>query len=263
LTAAGASPMIERSRSPCAPEETMPTSITVGRLLSTSLAVFLRSLGPMAVLSIVLFGPVGLLSGMSLTATGETTLSGMAVVAMIASFFATYLAQGVITRGAYGVLRGGPFPLDRAVSAALTRLPVLILLALAMSVMLMAGYMLLIVPGIMLQCALFVAVPVLMVEGGGVGTVVQRSFDLTAGYRLRIFGLYLLMILIVQLPAGILGFVLQFTLMDTSPMVAQILVTIINGLAGLGMAVAMVVTYYRLREDSEGVGLDELEEVFA
>jgi len=247
----------------------MPTKISVGELLSSSLSIYLRSLGPILVVTAVVYVPLVLL--MFGTAPGEVDEFGRQsgnptlafLITTVGGFFAAYVGQGVITRGTYHVLRGEGFPLGLAASAALGRLGPLLLLAIAITVLTMMGYMLLIIPGIMIQCALFVAVPVLMVEGGGVGQAVRRSFDLTAGYRLRIFGLYLLVSLLVSFPATLLSMGLQFAFLETSPLAGQVVHMVIMGTAGMASAVAMVVTYYRLRDEVEGVGIDQLADVFA
>ncbi len=241
----------------------MPTKVTVGEMLSLSIAAFLRGLGPILVLVILIYGVIfgaAYLGGLSQTAAPSF---GASLLVFLCSFFAAFLAQGAIIRGTYGILRGEPFNLQLSLAVAMRRVLPLTLLALAMTVMLVAGYMLLVIPGIMLQCALFVAVPVLMVERGNVAHAIQRSFALTAGYRLRIFGLYIMIQIVVGLPLGILSMILQMALVDTSPQLVAVLTTLINGLSGMAGAVAMVVAYYKLREEVDGVGLDDLADVFA
>ena len=237
----------------------MENNVTVGSLLSTTLAIFVKRLPQLAGVAVIAYLPQMAFS-ISVANRPDQPLAvfGLFPLMMIGSF----IAQGAITVATYHDLRGQGFQLGAGLSRAFSKFLFLIGLAIATTVMVFLGYLLLIIPGIMLALALFVAVPALMVEDLNIGNAISRSFELTAGYRLRILGLSILAGLVVVVPFTIVSVVLGLV-MDQTSMLYNILNTLISGIAGTVTSVAAVVTYYRLREDVDGVGLEELDEVFA
>ena len=71
----------------------------------------------------------------------------------------------------------------------------------------MFGLILLIVPGIMLMVAWAVAVPALVVERCGVIDALRRSAELTKGSRWKIFGLFLIILVIYWIVSVVVGYV--------------------------------------------------------
>lgn len=76
-----------------------------------------------------------------------------------------------------------------------------ILLGLAIA----AGFVLLIVPGLMMLCAWCVAVPALVADRTGVLGAFSRSADLTRGSRWRIFGLLVIVFVIAMIIGAVVG----------------------------------------------------------
>ena len=237
----------------------METNVTVGSLLSTSLAIFLKRLPQLAVLAGLIYLPYMI---WLYKISSQPDQAYLALLSMPMMILGSFVVQGAITMSTYHDLRGQGFRLGAGLARAMSKILLVLGLSIATGAMVFLGSMLLIVPGIMLQCALFVAVPALMVEGLSIGSAIQRSFDLTAGYRLKIFGLFLLVGLVVTLPVAIISVVIGVMMGAETP-AYQMVNAFLSGLGGCAGSVAAVVTYYRLREDVDGVGLEQLEDVFA
>lgn len=119
---------------------------------------------------------------------------------------------------------------------------------------------LLIIPGIIMMCALSVVVPVAVMEKRGVGGSLSRSFELTKGNRWRIFFAIILTIF--------LGFIMAFCI----AMVAGAIFSSDLGLWIIGQlillffamlfAVITAVLYARLREQKDGINAVELAKIF-
>ncbi|MHC4224040.1 MAG: hypothetical protein ACYSUN_08625, partial [Planctomycetota bacterium] len=120
----------------------------------------------------------------------------------------------------------------------------------------LAGFMMLVIPGIIFTCMLYVAIPVAVVEKPGVFASLKRSAELTNGNKGSIFGIAL-----------VLGFLQQIgqTIVDKATPEETWAIWVVLAVSfafGALQSVAMGVSYYRLRESKEGVSIDELVKVF-
>ena len=137
----------------------------------------------------------------------------------------------------------------------------LILCSIGASIAYAFGFMLLIVPGLMLMVIWAVYIPAIVIERAGFGSF-SRSAQLTAGYRWPIFGALLLMFVVLGVVAGGIGLIGAFVpSLGTTSIIATEAVT-----SGLTMAFSGIfysLLYARLREIKEGMSVEELAEVFA
>jgi hypothetical protein len=118
---------------------------------------------------------------------------------------------------------------------------------------------LLIVPGIFALTVIFVFVPVCVVEGCGPLRSLERSRELTKGYRWRILVLWLLPLLIVLVVESI-GQVLSFAAAGAPG--AALTAFIVTAVGGSYQAIVNLVTYQDLRSIKEGPDKEQLEVVF-
>ena len=133
----------------------------------------------------------------------------------------------------------------------------------------MVGYLLLVIPGVIIALMMWVAVPVVIVERGGVGHALQRSKDLTTGFRLRIFMLNLVLGVIMILAVGVqFGMTAMLTGMGLVPGTLTmalvnfpISVILLGSILALS-SVVVTVGYYTLRHEVEGVAPQDLAAVF-
>ena len=146
------------------------------------------------------------------------------------------------------------------VSRALRLFLPLVGLSIVMGVALMFGFLLLIVPGVILYLMWFVAAPVLVEERRGVFAALARSRVLTAGARWPIFGL-------------VVAFLILTALATAAQALLERLVPAGIASAAIGAAASMLTsliastgvaaTYVELRTVKEGADVDALAAVFA
>jgi hypothetical protein len=168
------------------------------------------------------------------------------------------IVTGAVTYGTVQEMRGYHVPLGDSISVGLKRsLPVLWVGLLA-GLCIMGGLILLIIPGLMLMCALWVVVPVAVVERPGGVDALKRSAELTGGFRWSILGIFLL----VGILNAVVGNIAQRVLIEVSLSVLLIGSLIIGFVFNIYGAVCAAVGYSILRNEKDGVELDELAAVF-
>lgn len=167
-------------------------------------------------------------------------------------------------------LNGRHSPLGKSISVGLSRLLPTLGVGIVAGLCILAGAIALVIPGLIVMCMLYVAVPVSVIERPGIGGALSRSAFLTKGHRWGIFGLIILM--------GILTTVISFGLESALVETAEIgstkvvnpedwtLYVFINVgvqvVAGALGSVIAATAYVSLRSDKDGVGVGELARVF-
>jgi uncharacterized membrane protein len=121
------------------------------------------------------------------------------------------------------------------------------------------GFMLLIVPGIILWLRWSVAVPVLVQERRGVFGSMKRSRELTKGSRWALFGFWIILIIAVI----VIQLVLSQVVMVFGVTTALILDALVTSVVSVVTSVAPAVSYVELRQVKEGTSVDELAEIFS
>ncbi|MGX8007971.1 hypothetical protein ACVDG8_002675 [Mesorhizobium sp. ORM8.1] len=121
------------------------------------------------------------------------------------------------------------------------------------------GFVLLIVPGILVLLRWAVTMPVLIQERRGILDSMARSRDLTAGSRWPMLGLWVILIVVSVLASLVISRVaiplnVTFGLLADSVIRAALLVL---------SSVAMAVTYIELLRIKEGTGVEDLAEIFS
>jgi hypothetical protein len=144
-------------------------------------------------------------------------------------------------------------------------LPVLglgILLGLAVAL----GFVLLIVPGIMLAVAWCVAIPAYVVERPGIMEAFGRSAELTRGNRWAIFGLfviYFIAAIVIQLVVTMIGGVAGLAAGGSPPLISRVLLMpLVQVVSTLVASTGAAVLYAELRRVREGVGVADLARIF-
>lgn len=248
---------------------------TIGGVIGRTFALIQRHFGDFAVAAAILVFLPSLVSSASLTTTRTFDAEGqirdtsthtqlLGGGGSIVVWLTSLVLYGIVVHAALGDLRGERFTLGTGLGASfrafLPNLGISILNFLA----LMVGFMLLIVPGVMLMCAWLVVVPSNMAEGTGVMGAFGRSRALTSGHRWSLFGLLLLYgmaVLIVGLIAmvGATGSVASGGGFWPIKIVSAVLSAAIS-LVGSAGAVAC---YIELRQREGGVLSSDLVESFS
>lgn len=114
-----------------------------------------------------------------------------------------------------------------------------------------------VIPGMILYTIWFVVVPAVVIEKTGLHSF-TRSADLTRGYRWPIFGIIVLMWTVIFGFAMLIAVTLQ-----SVPTIMTIALWIFVGFSYVLNALAAAIVYARLRELKEGVGVDDIAQIFA
>ena len=130
------------------------------------------------------------------------------LIAAVVSGILAYLSQAILADAAFQALGGGAVDIGLSARTALSRFWTLTGLAGWVGLAVGVGFVLLIVPGIILTVMFSVAVPVCVIERERAIASMQKSAALTAGYRWPLFWLYVVLALIVWMTLLILDQVL-------------------------------------------------------
>jgi hypothetical protein len=133
-------------------------------------------------------------------------------------------------------------------------------LGLVTSLGIVGGFILLVIPGVILSLAWMVVVPVMVTERLGVMDSVRRSNTLTGNARGEIFGLCFAIGLVGWLAAWLVTLITNAV---GVPFITSTAPPALETLTGLVNAVVAVAVYQELRMNKEGTPTDRLVEVFA
>jgi hypothetical protein len=169
---------------------------------------------------------------------------------------------GAITHGVINHLAGKRVSLGAMIATGFRRLLPLLVVGLLCYVMILFGMMLLLVPGVILACALAVAVPAVVAERPGIFGAIKRSFALTKSKRLAVLATFLVLFLVAFGVTVFGSFLLPLLTSSFSPMLGTALGLAINVVCGTILWVAPGVVYHDLRVAKEGVATAQLAEIF-
>ena len=185
------------------------------------------------------------------------------------------MVLGSVVSGAlvYGVLqeiRGNHVNVSDCFSAGLKYVLPVIGIGFVSGIAVFVASILCLVPGLILATMWYVAVPATVVEGVGVFAALQRSSDLTSGYRWPVFGFLVVVVLIVigvvyavSIPFELIEGV-DFSGAATGQTgILSFLGTTIAGFFVTAFAgTSSSVVYFLLRRAKEGFGVEEIASVF-
>jgi hypothetical protein len=187
---------------------------------------------------------------------------GIAAAGGLVAFVFSCILQAALIHGTVADLNGrrASFAdcLDTGLKSALPLIAIAILAALGLGV----GFVLLIIPGIILSLGWSVVVPIRVIEQKAIFDVFGRSWQLTSGYRWPILGLFIIV--------GLGSLALQFVITPLSGLIsgssgsaiymaAAVIVRVVLAMFG---ATLVGVIYYELRSVKEGIGPEALAAVF-
>jgi hypothetical protein len=197
----------------------------------------------------------------SAAAVNEQQLA-LAVGSAVLATILAMLSQAVVLGGVLDAIRGRPVALVRSARIGLHRFFSLVGLAIVVSGLVGVGLALFIVPGIALYTIWFVATPVCVVERFGVFASMRRSTELTAGYRWKIFAMYLPILAAAVVIAGVLGAieagVFPALESDLALPLARTANLIWSAVWTAFYSIAVVVTYHDLRAVKERVSTTQI-----
>jgi hypothetical protein len=237
----------------------LPTSgapFRIGVVLSKTFDLLIGQFGKFALLTLVPMIPILALALVALGRPPAAAAFGvLGAITALLTFFLSIVAQATTLYGAFQAMRGQPFTIGRSLQIGLGRAVPVIGVALLVGLAAGLASLLLVVPGLIVWCMYYVAIPVCVIEHPGVMASTSRSAVLTKGYRWSIFGLLLLVsvvsvvvsVVLTRLGGGIVGALLHFAW--------QIVSTTF-------FAVLVAVVYHDLRVAKEGIDIESLANVF-
>ena len=205
--------------------------------------------------------------GLALAASAPLVLVGL-MVAMVpgGSFisvglglFVGLVVQGALAYSVFQTMSGRNVTFGETLQRGLVRIVPVMITSVIAAVGTALGSMLFVIPGLILMCMWAVAVPACVVEKLDATASLRRSYELTKGNRLPIFGLVMLV--------GIISSILQSLVTMTmgavlGTVVALIASTLVGAIPQAFNAVLMPIIYFELRSAKEGISLENLANVF-
>lgn len=236
----------------------------VGDVISKAFTTLFRNILPFTTLGVLIYAPffiILLFAQEPTTLTDADSLTtyfytlGLSFAFFIVALFVMY---GAISFGTIRDLQGEPATFGEIISKGFSRFFPVLGVAIVSTIVIIMGFMLLIIPGIIIAMIIYVAVPVVIIERAGVFESLTRSADLTSGYRWKIFGIYLLVFLI-NMGLGIVQSIFAF-----GGVVVVSVVTILTSALSMAFgAVVVAVAYQELRRVKEGADIDSIASVFS
>jgi MFS family permease len=247
--------------------------IDIGRVVKEIFGLLKRNFVPFFVLALLLYGLPSLVLALLTPAPGTTDPAQIFQPFFLFTALISLAAQAILTGAlVYGTvedLNGRRASVAASLSTGLHAFLPIIGLSFLLAIAITFGFMLLIVPGVMLLCAWLVTVPAYVSERPGFLAAFGRSAQLTRGNRWRIFGLLLLLLLfslVITMIAGAIGVGAlvaggdpQAAATDPIFIAFNVVIGTISSLVG---AVAVAVLYVELRRARDGLGVQDLADVF-
>jgi hypothetical protein len=255
-------------------------TLEIGHVARQTFGALGRNIGPFLLLSLLLVGIPGLLVGLwqvssTLGAVGRPApvaamRSGLiAMVGGLAYLALSGIFQAAIVYGVVTDLNGRRSTFGELISTGLRFALPAIAISLIFGIVMGLGFVLLIVPGLMVATAWIVALPAEVVERTGIMAAFSRSGDLVKGARWRILGLlviYVVAAMILNLVVvALTGGFMHRGLVAAS--LSQRLPGLLVGVAvrvfvSMVAATGVAVIYHNLRTAREGVAPADLSAVF-
>lgn len=236
--------------------------LSAGEILDVSFQLYRRHFAALATVAVVCSGlPVllslfieasgGMLLNLGLTLVYYVVFTALSAIATAATVF-------IVSESYLGRPLGAGEALSRAVPLLWRLIVCSILLALLVGV----GILLFFLPGVVLATGLVLAFPALVLEPGATPTgALARSWSLTRGSRLRMFGLLLTLLVLLYIPIVAIGAVASLALpaaAGSAGLVAVALAGVVQLLIYPLFYCVLTVAYYDLRVRKEGFDLEVL-----
>jgi hypothetical protein len=259
------------------PIETGPLSLSelLDRMFAIYRRYFLKLIGT-TLLPYLLIIPAGAIVGVGIYSairSGPTGLIGLGTsVAAVFLFLAVYLAAACLSwiavTAAVWEIQSGREPTIRAsYRAAWRQLWKALLAGFLFAMIVGVGTLLFIAPGVYLALALSLIGPVILAEGAGPIVAFSRSWELTKGYKGKVFVIWLICVGITY----VMTYALQIPLLIVGAFIIKggsdaIWFTVLSGLCSLIgtilpaplQAIGLCLVYYDSRVRKEGFDLQRM-----
>jgi hypothetical protein len=228
----------------------------IGRVFSRTLTLLSRNFPIYFVVAAVAALPSVLLEH---SGADKDTAAALSLLGLVGMVVLGPLSQAIMLHTAFQDMGERRINLSESMRAALGRWLPLIGLTICVGLGVAVGFILLIVPGVILMTMWYVANPACIVERLGVFASMARSSELTKGHRWAIFGVMILL----AIASGVMAAVIKAALDLTGSAGLVISGTLAwTALASAFGAIFVVVTYHDLRVAKEGIDTRQIAAVF-
>jgi hypothetical protein len=220
----------------------MSARLDVGAVIRRVFDIYVDQAPVLLPASAVVFVITGIVSALLIVAA-----PGLAVVALLLIIVAGTLFTGMVVELVADVQDGRrDHTAAQLLRAAAPVLGQLILVGIVAAIGIVIGFVLIIVPGLILITIWSVAAPVVVLERPGVFAALGRSRELVRGNGWQVFGVIFILFFLVQIVSGAIA-----AAADSASTAAGIVVRVIVGiLTGPITALAASVLYFELRKVS-------------
>jgi len=242
----------------------MDNTFRVGAVISRGFKIYFRNFFSFTLLMLVVYSPLILAAYMMIESTlTDESIALLALGMGLGSMILGVVASAAVTHGTFEQLRGRRASLGSTVAVGLKRLVPVLLTAFVMALGIVLGFIALVIPGMILVCRWWVAIPVAVVEKPGIMASLGRSAELTKGHRWQIFGAIFLLGLINNFCSRLLkvAFLNDHPTMTDVRMYLFGVLAVTVFIAGITAVIACV-GYHDLRQSKEGMDTEELASVF-
>ena len=216
----------------------MNSQLDVGAVVRKVFDIYVDQASVLMPAAAVVFVFTGIIATLLVAANGA-----LALVAVLIDLIATTLFTGMVVELVADVQDGRrdatPGQLLRVVTPVLGQL---ILVGLVAAVGVVLGFVLLVIPGLMLLTIWSVAAPVVVLERPGVLPALARSRALVRGNGMRVFGVIVLLYLLV----GVLGFLIEAAAESAGSGAGIVARVVVGVLSAPLSALAASVLYFEL-----------------
>lgn len=259
--------------------------LDIARVLGETFQVIGRNIVTFAILGLVLSGlPTGVLAFLQagwLRSQGDLTSLVMSPAyfanvgyGVLVSLITTAILQGALIYATVQDMNGQKPAVGEALATGLRNFLGLIIVSILFGLAVVFGFVLLIVPGIMIATAWCVAVPSLVAERRGVFDSFSRAAELTRGHRWRIFGLFVLLWIIMIVLGLVISSISTAAMFATPGSLDNPVAAALNPISILLQVIQQTITavigaslvavlYVELRKLRDGAGPQWLAEVFS
>ncbi len=209
-------------------------------VLGEAWALYRRHASHFVLISFVIFLVISTITALLSWALGAVG----AAIGLIFSMFGTFLLQAALVKAVQDVRDGRvDLSLGETVSAALPYLGSVAIASILASIGIAAGFVLVIVPGLILLTFWSLIVPEIVIGGAGPLEAFGRSWRAVRGYAWSVFGTYILVFLILVVGEIVLSVILSALPYGWRSFVSDLLV---DTLVVPFIAAVLTLIYYRL-----------------
>ena len=222
--------------------------MTVGGILGESWRLYTKFFTRFFLVALIVFGIVNLLNAGLGAALGSGTGIALllALITTVVSIVGTFWLQGTLVFAVDDVRDGR---IDSSIQELFDRVKPYLVTLIGAGILaglgIALGFVLLIVPGLILLTWWCLITPVIVLEGKAVGESFSRSRELVRGHGWTVFGIVIISAILIGIASGVIQGIFSFLPPFWRYWIGG---SIANSIADPFLAVALTLTYFELRD---------------